>query len=356
MRTYTHSPALLAGSQGSAQTLSNGNVFVGWGSQPAFSEYTSSGKQIFNGSFILPTTSYRAFRFHWYGQPQTAPSEGNVPMPGGAVKVYASWNGATQVASWRALGGSSPHSLHRLDSRKPTGFETAMTIHSEPAYIAVQGVGPDGHVMSTSKAHRARPHMAVFGPNTFVPMSGGYTGVPVGCFVHHDCSVKLTIDWGRKRIASQSGATSIHSGRGSMVFLKVSSTGVGALRRASNHRIRVKVTARTASGAAATVHMTLVGYSVSGSGPARNSKSSSTLRLASTAGFVGSSGLGAIVSSCYAATPCHIQGTVSVNGTKIGATRRPQHLGVNELGQVFFRSTRPASECWPTPPATSWER
>jgi hypothetical protein len=38
--TYTHTPSLLAGSQGDYQTLPNGNPFVGWGAEPDFSEYT----------------------------------------------------------------------------------------------------------------------------------------------------------------------------------------------------------------------------------------------------------------------------------------------------------------------------
>ncbi|MFL5823069.1 MAG: arylsulfotransferase family protein [Solirubrobacteraceae bacterium] len=337
---YTHSPPLLAGSQGSAQTLSNHNVFVGWGSQPTFSEYSPSGQQVFNGNFILGTTSYRAYRFPWSGQPATAPSAGHTPLPGGAIKVYASWNGATQVASWRVLGGSSPHKLHRLDARSPTGFETETTIHSEPGWIAVQAVGSHGHVMATSKAHADRPHIAIFGSIAFVPGGGGYTGVPVGCYTHHTCSVRVTIDWGRRRVATQSGTTTIRSGSGSVVFFKVSPTGRGALARSAHHRIRVRVSARDSSGARSTVHMTLVGYSIRGSGPPRSASQSRRLKFATTAGFVGSSGLGRIVAACYAPTPCHVHATASANGKVIGADRRPQHLGLNVLGNVFFQLNR----------------
>ena len=59
---YTHIPPLLAQSQGSYQTLPNGNVFVGWGAEPDFSEYTPGGHQIFNVSFAPPDESYRALR------------------------------------------------------------------------------------------------------------------------------------------------------------------------------------------------------------------------------------------------------------------------------------------------------
>ncbi len=68
-RSYTHTPPLLAGSQGDYQTLLSGNVFVGWGAEPDFSEYTPSGKQIFSASFAAPVTSYRAFRYPWRRSP-----------------------------------------------------------------------------------------------------------------------------------------------------------------------------------------------------------------------------------------------------------------------------------------------
>src|SRR5205085_6318665 len=60
---YTHSPPLLAGLAGNAEVLPNHNVFVGWGGAPDFSEYTPSGRQIFNGSFAQGVGSYRALRF-----------------------------------------------------------------------------------------------------------------------------------------------------------------------------------------------------------------------------------------------------------------------------------------------------
>lgn len=46
---YEHpSPALTAGSQGNLQTLANGDVFIGWGSSPYFSEFSASGQLLFD--------------------------------------------------------------------------------------------------------------------------------------------------------------------------------------------------------------------------------------------------------------------------------------------------------------------
>ncbi len=146
---YTHSPALLAVSQGSAQTLANGDVFVGWGADPEFSEYSPSGRQIFNGSFTLGVNSYRAYRFPWTGDPSTPPAVA-VSSSGDSVTVYASWNGATEVAAWRVIGGNSPTSLSSLAQAARTGFETTIHLSSSEQYFAVQALNSRGEVLGTS--------------------------------------------------------------------------------------------------------------------------------------------------------------------------------------------------------------
>src|SRR5207248_1849490 len=95
--------------------LPNGNVFVGWGNQPQFSEFTANGQEIFNGNLPLIQASYRVFRFPWVGQPARPPSLALSPGPSGHVTTYSSWNGATQAAAWRVLGGSTPGQLRPLD-------------------------------------------------------------------------------------------------------------------------------------------------------------------------------------------------------------------------------------------------
>ena len=42
----------------------------------------------------------------WVGEPLTDPA-GAAREAGGCTTVYASWNGATELASWRVLAGSS---------------------------------------------------------------------------------------------------------------------------------------------------------------------------------------------------------------------------------------------------------
>ena len=155
---YTHDPPLLSGVAGSAQVLPNHNVFVGWGSEPEFSEYSPGGRQIFNGSLPLGTDSYRAYRFPWVGQPSTRPSLAALRKSNRSVTLYVSWNGATSVAAWRALSGATRATLRPLSRPVPWhGFETAIRLSTSPRYVAVQALDTSGHVLATSRTQAASP-------------------------------------------------------------------------------------------------------------------------------------------------------------------------------------------------------
>jgi hypothetical protein len=62
---------LSAPSQGNAQTTGNGDLFVGWGALPYFSEFSPSGQLVFNAEFPAGVNTYRAYRAPWFppGQP-----------------------------------------------------------------------------------------------------------------------------------------------------------------------------------------------------------------------------------------------------------------------------------------------
>jgi hypothetical protein len=97
VRQFEHSPGLSANFEGGAQVLPGGNLFVGWGQQPYFSEFSSSGKLVFDARFTSNTSSYRAYKFAWSGQPATPPSIAVSNNNDGTTQVYASGNGATTV-------------------------------------------------------------------------------------------------------------------------------------------------------------------------------------------------------------------------------------------------------------------
>lgn len=149
LREYKQ-PPLSAVSQGDTQVLSKGNVFIGWGSEPNFSEFSKSGTLMFSGEIVGGESSYRAFLQHWVGTPTYLPSVALRPA-GSNTNVYASWNGATEVDSWRVLAGSQSSSLASVSTAKRNGFETLISTPSAPGpYFAVEALDSSGKVLARS--------------------------------------------------------------------------------------------------------------------------------------------------------------------------------------------------------------
>ena len=151
---YEHSPALSSGSQGSIQQLANGDMFVGWGSEPYFSEYSSSGQLLFDAHMHGSYESYRAYRFPWTGAPQDQPALAAKAASAGRVTAYASWNGDTRTASWRLLAGASAQSLAPVATVSRSGFETTLQSPGTATYVAVQALDAAGAVLGTSRTIR----------------------------------------------------------------------------------------------------------------------------------------------------------------------------------------------------------
>ncbi len=149
---YEHSQPLAAGSQGDVQMLENGNAFIGWGAEPYVTEYAPNGTVLYNAHLPAKTQSYRSYRFPWSGTPANTPAVAAAAGAGGSTIVYASWNGATTVASWRVLAGASSSAMSPVASAAKSGFETSIAAPGTHAYVAVQALGAGGEVLSTSPA------------------------------------------------------------------------------------------------------------------------------------------------------------------------------------------------------------
>ncbi len=143
-----HAPALTASFEGNVEALRGGDEFVGWGQQPYFSEFDSSGQMVFDGRFVGNNSSYRAYRYPWTGTPGTPPDVA-ASASGATTDVYASWNGATEVSAWRVLAGISSGALKAVATAPKRGFETQIPSHSE-RYVAVQALDRAGRVLGTS--------------------------------------------------------------------------------------------------------------------------------------------------------------------------------------------------------------
>lgn len=144
LRQYTHA-GVLADSQGSVQTLPNGNVFVGWGEIPRVSEFDQSGRLVFDALLGRQYECYRAFRLPWSARPADAPA-----LAARGRDVYVSWNGATAVSAWRLLTGPSASSLSAQAPVRRSGFETVIRARPRSACAAVEALDAGGAPLGRS--------------------------------------------------------------------------------------------------------------------------------------------------------------------------------------------------------------
>lgn len=149
-QAFQHPAKFVAGTLGSVQVRPNGNVFIGWGAQPYFSEFAPDGTLLVDGQFNSETRSYRTFLTDWHGRPTDQPTMVARADAGGGFVIYASWNGATEIDHWTVLAGSDPASLQPVGSQPWTGFETTIVVNSDGPLFQVAAVDRDGNELGRS--------------------------------------------------------------------------------------------------------------------------------------------------------------------------------------------------------------
>jgi hypothetical protein len=140
---------LLAESQGNTLSLPDGNWLLGYGRLPNLTELNSSGDVVLDATLGKNVQNFRSSLSQWTGHPRTPPSVAAQARAGG-VTIEASWNGATEVASWRVLSGPSPASLAAVVDAPRTGFETTIRASAPAAYVQVQALSASGETIGTS--------------------------------------------------------------------------------------------------------------------------------------------------------------------------------------------------------------
>jgi len=141
VHAYTHKPErVLSHFLGNTQLLANEDVFVGWGGSPYMTEFSRAGAILFDARLPRGGQSYRSFRFPWVAQPTDRPA---LAVSGGAA--YASWNGATEVASWQLSENGS-----RTKTTARAGFETRLDLAAQTKSVAVTALDRAGHELGTS--------------------------------------------------------------------------------------------------------------------------------------------------------------------------------------------------------------
>jgi hypothetical protein len=151
VREYVHPEGLVVVAMRSVETLPGGDVFVGRGVEPSFNQFSSAGEVGLEGLLPSGAISYRAFRLPWTGRPATPPSHAAEDDHDGTTTVYASWNGATDVARWDVLAGPRAGLLRPVRSALRKGFETAITVHVAGGLFAVEALNASGRSLGISK-------------------------------------------------------------------------------------------------------------------------------------------------------------------------------------------------------------
>jgi hypothetical protein len=151
VREYVRGENTLASSQGNVQVLPDGDVFVGWGSEPYLSEFRGAGQPNYEAMLPAAGQSYRAFRNEFTGTPRVAPAVA-VRRHSDGLYVYASWNGSTEVATWQVLAGAHPARLTAIAHAPRQGFETVIKLHSDASLFAVAAQDSRGRGLGRSAA------------------------------------------------------------------------------------------------------------------------------------------------------------------------------------------------------------
>jgi hypothetical protein len=156
VKAFTNpSKTLLASSQGNTLALPGGDWLMGYGGLPNFTEYDSSGHVLLDGTLGKNVQDFRTYLAPWTGHPTSSPSVSAKTAGSGALQVAVSWNGATDVASWKVLAGASSSSLAPVAAAPRSGFETSVKALTSGPYVQVQALDASGNVIGMSGTVKA---------------------------------------------------------------------------------------------------------------------------------------------------------------------------------------------------------
>ncbi|KAJ7268111.1 hypothetical protein B0H12DRAFT_1253882 [Mycena haematopus] len=149
-----------SGAEGSVEPYGD-TVVVGYGSRPWVEAYSFDTEELLFSAVIGPNnsalwsgsiTNYRAFQtstLEFTGHPTQPP---NVSVTGG--DIYVSWNGATHVASYALLTGTSATNVSQKVTRVPkSGFETKFSVNGSLNFITVAAHAANGATLGKSAVY-----------------------------------------------------------------------------------------------------------------------------------------------------------------------------------------------------------
>jgi hypothetical protein len=194
LKSVQHPAGLSVLAEGSGQTLPNGDTFVDWGILGRYSEFDPNGTLIYDTTMATGYSSYRGFRLPWTGAPTTSPTLSVVSNSDGTTTVHAIWNGATQVATWNVMGGSSSGSLSSVGSAPWNGLDTAIKITTSATNLEVVAVNAAGATIGQSPV-LAGPYASSSPAITIQPVSQTVATGDTVAFRVEATGTDLTYSW-----------------------------------------------------------------------------------------------------------------------------------------------------------------
>ena len=152
VREYTPPGQALAATQGNVQVLPNGNVFVGWGSAPCLSEFDHDGDLLFDAEFPPRASLTGPSASRGGAARRTTPPSRPSPGQNDEVTIYASWNGATEVATWQVLAGPGRRRAEPARLSPPGRLRDRHHGQTTEPYVGVRAKDPSGQTLGTSRA------------------------------------------------------------------------------------------------------------------------------------------------------------------------------------------------------------
>jgi hypothetical protein len=146
-RQYVPAADRSAQSEGSLELVTGGDAFLGYGAQPYFSQFSASGRLLFDAQLPQDDGSYRTLRYAWRAAPRTRPAVVAHLIDRSRITVYISWNGATDVSRWQVLANRSRKVLATV---RKGGFETAAGLRGSASTVTVRALSATGRVLATS--------------------------------------------------------------------------------------------------------------------------------------------------------------------------------------------------------------
>ncbi|UJO13066.1 uncharacterized protein CLAFUR5_03623 [Fulvia fulva] len=143
--------------RGNMQNLPGGNVLMSWSDNAYMTEHSVSGDLLAEARFTSERfVTYRAYKFNFTGMPAEAKPvlkafAHGITQEKSSTVIYTSWNGATDIASWKYYCTGPEQDPRAIGEAARTGFVTTFYTSSyECGEVFAEAIDQDGIVMGTA--------------------------------------------------------------------------------------------------------------------------------------------------------------------------------------------------------------